>query len=163
MMQRVMERLPHGGKGTIAELASKLTPDDMIALSVQRDAMMAKYLADGRSKLRASCRVLAICGNVHARTANNAPPESPISGLWPSFAAVLKQKNPSWQIASVNVQPFSGEYFNGGKVQKVGERPLAGVEARPTPDSDWEWELNLPRVTAATFMSKPAPMDARSE
>ncbi len=56
------------------------------------------------------------------------------------------------------MQPFSGEYYNGGKVNKIGERPLEKVEMRFTPDTDWDAELNLPRATAATFVQTTTPM-----
>lgn len=107
-------------------------------------------------KLSTKGKVLAICGNLHARTADHAPAESPIKAFWPSFAAVLKRDHPNWQMRSINVQAFSGEYFNGGKVNKFSERPLDKVESRPTPDRDWNWELNLPRATVATFL-QPTP------
>jgi hypothetical protein len=153
--RQMKERLPKEAKRSIAERAAKLTPDDVVALSVERDATMAKHLAAAREKLPASHKVIALCGNVHARTKNHAPPESPLKPLWPSFAASLQQNHPQWQIRSINVQAFSGEYFNNGQVNKFSERPLAQIEARPTPNADWHWQLNLPRATAATFLVPP--------
>ena len=155
MMRQMMERLPKDAKGNIAEQAAKFSPDDITALSLQRDSTMAKNFATERTKLPAKLKVVAICGNVHARTANHAPTKSTLKSLWPSFAAQLKQDQPHWQVRSVNVQAFSGEYFNGGKVNKFTGRPLTKVEARPTADADWDWELNLPRATAATFLASP--------
>jgi hypothetical protein len=99
--------------------------------------------------------LLGVCGDLHARTANHAPADSELSALWPSFAAVLKRDHPNWHIHSINVQVFGGEYFNEGKVNKVGERPLAHIEARPCEASDWDWELNLPHATSATFYKTP--------
>lgn len=154
-VRQTIERLPKGAEGTNAERAAKLSFNDIIALSVQRDAMMAKYFAAGRQKLHKNDKVLAVCGNLHARTADHAPADSPTKAFWPSFAAVLKRDHPHWQLRSINVQAFSGKYFNGGKVNKFNERPLAKVEARPTPDADWDWELNLPRATVATFLESP--------
>jgi hypothetical protein len=78
-----------------------------------------------------------------------------LKNLWPSFAAVLKRDHPQWQVRSVNVDAFGGEYFNGGKVRKFGERPLAKVEARRTAEADWDWALDLPRTRAATFLVSP--------
>ena len=137
-------------------MPQRLSSDDIVALSMQRDATMAKNFAAEREKLPTKYKVVAVCGNVHARTANHAPAESPMKPLWPSFAAVLKRDHPHWQVRSINVQAFSGEYFNGGKVNKFGERPLAKVEARPTAGGDWDWELDLPRASAATFLDRPA-------
>lgn len=153
--RQMMERLPKAAKGGVADRAAKLSPDDIVALSVERDALMTKNFAAEREKLPAKTKVLAICGNVHARTANHAPASSPLKALWPSFAAVLKRDQPRWHVSSVNVQAFGGRYFNGGKVNKFGERPLAKVEARPTTEADWDWELNLPRASAATFLESP--------
>lgn len=151
----MMERLPKAAKGSIAERAAKLSPDDLVALSLERDAMMAKNFAAEREKLPAKCKVLAVCGNVHARTTNHATAKNPLKNLWPSFAAVVKREHPQWQVRSINVQAFVGEYFNGGKVRKFGERPLTKIEARPTAGADWDWELNLPRASAATFVASP--------
>ncbi len=167
MKQQFMERLPKDAKGSTAELVAKLTPDDIVALSVQRDAAMAKSLSDEHKKWQTRDKVLAICGNVHARTANHAATDSPLAALWPSFAAVLKRDNPQWRVLSINVRLFSGEFFNGGKVNKLGKRPLERVEMRLTPDADWDAELNLPQATAATFLATPisvyAPAESASE
>lgn len=155
MMRQMMERLPKDAKGNIAERVAKFSPDDITAISVHRDATMAKNFAEERKKLPAKLKVVAVCGNIHARTANHASAKSTLKALWPSFAALLKQDQPHWQVRSVNVQAFSGEYFNGGKVNKFTGRPLTKVEARPTAEADWDWELNLPRATAATFLASP--------
>ena len=145
-MRQMMERLPKDAKGNIADGAAKLSSDDMVALSVERDRAMAKNFAAEWKKLPTECKVVAVCGNLHARTANHAPAESPMKALWPSFAEVLKRDHPQWQVRSINVQALSGEYFNEGKVNKLPERPLAKVEARRTAGGDWDWELNLPRT-----------------
>jgi hypothetical protein len=49
------------------------------------------------------------------------------------------------------VQAFGGQYFNGGKVRTFAHKPLVKIEARPTNQTDWDWQLNLPQATAATF------------
>jgi len=163
LLRQTQERLPKDAEGTVAELAAKLSFDDIIALSVERDATMAKHFAAQREKLPTNGKVLAICGSLHARTADHALAESPIKAFWPSFAAVLKRDHPNWQMRSINVQSFSGEYFNGGKVNKFSERALAKVEMRQIANADWDCELNLPRATAATFLQSPASMDAPLE
>ena len=162
-MQRLTERFPKGAEGNIYELAGKLTPDDMVALSNQRDAAMARYLAEGRANVPPQSKVVAICGNVHARTANHAASDSQLAALWPSLAANLKRDTPASRVLSINVRPFSGEFFNGGQVHKLGHRPLAQVEMRMTPDADWEAELNLPQATAATFLAGPASAGAAAQ
>jgi len=153
--RQMRERVPKDAQGATADLAAKLSFDDMIALSVQRDAMMANCFAAEREKLPANSKVLAICGNLHARTADHAPADSPLKAFWPSFAAVLQRDHPNWKMRSINVQAFGGEYFNGGKVNKFSARPLDKVEMRQTTKGDWDWELNLPRATTATFLSPP--------
>jgi hypothetical protein len=155
MLDQLKERIPKDKQGSIAETAAQLTPDDMVAISVARDAVMAERLAAGVGAMVAGEKVLAICGNFHARTADHSPADSPLKPMWPSMAAALASKHPEWRLTSLNVQPFSGEYFNGGKVNRFTERPLGGVEFRRTADADWDAELNLPRATVATFLKAP--------
>jgi hypothetical protein len=59
---------------------------------------------------------------------------------------------PERRILSINVRALSGDYFNGGKVMVFTERPLAKIDARPSPKASRDWELYLPRATAATFL-----------
>jgi hypothetical protein len=151
--QQIAERVPKAEKTGIAEQAAKLSPEDIVAISVQRDATMARNLAADREKLPASCKVVAVCGDLHARTANLAAGGT--KKLWPSFAEMLKRHHAHAQVCSVHVQAFSGEYFNGGKIRQFKNRPLADVEAGPILNGDWDWELNLPRATAATFFDRP--------
>jgi hypothetical protein len=155
LLRMVKAVLPAGAEGSIAELASQLSPDDMVELSVARDAQMANRLTAEWKKLGTSDKVLAVCGNIHARTANHATDESPLKPLWPSFAAVLKRDQPDSTVRSINLQAFGGEFYNGGKFNRFTARPLDNVEARPTPGTDWDWELNLPSATAATFLRSP--------
>ncbi len=155
MMDQLKERIPKDKQGSIAETAAQLTPDDMVAISVARDAVMAERLAAGTGGLGDGEKVLAICGGLHARTAEHSPADSPVKPLWPSMAAALASQHPEWRLKSLNVQPFSGEYFNGGKVNRFTERPLDGVEFRRTVDADWDAELNLPQATVATFLKTP--------
>jgi hypothetical protein len=161
--RQMQERLPKVAQRTIAELAAKLSFDDIVALSVKRDAMMANGFAAEREKLPTNCKVLAICGSLHARTADHAPADSPIKAFWPSFAAVLQRDQPNWKMQSINVQAFGGEYFNGGKLNKFSDRPLEKVEIRQTANADWDVELNLPRATAATCLQSPASIVAPPE
>jgi hypothetical protein len=154
-MHQLAAKLPKGSEGRIGEAAAKMPKEDITALGLQRDATMAELFSTERKKFAKIDKLLGVCGNLHARTANHAPANSELSALWPSFAAVLKRDHPNWHIHSINVQAFGGEYFNGGKVNKVGERPLAHIEARPCEASDWDWELNLPHATAATFYKTP--------
>jgi erythromycin esterase-like protein len=155
MMRQMTERLPKGGQGTIAEQAAKLSPNDFVALSVARDAAMAEQLAAATTLPPKGNKVLAICGNLHARTANHAPPESQIAALWPSFAAQLAMNQPALRVQSINFEAYGGEYFNGGKVSQFTSRPLDKVELRPTPNGQWDWVLRFPEATVATFLQPP--------
>ncbi|HEV3415548.1 MAG TPA: DUF6624 domain-containing protein [Pirellulales bacterium] len=128
---------------------------DVIAMSLRRDASMASNLANQRQQLAPHAKVLAICGNLHARIANHAAADNPLSALWPSFAAVLQSKHTDWEVLSINIQPHSGGFFNGGKVNSFGGPALDHVEARPEHDGDYSLELGLPRATPATFFVAP--------
>jgi hypothetical protein len=155
LMRQVRDRLPKDANGELANLAGKLSPADMVAIGNQRDAEMAQLLAEGHAKLKPNVKVLVICGDLHARTANHASTDEPTAELWPSFAADFMALEPKSRVKSVNVQAFDGDYFNGGKVQQFSKRPLAQVEMQRTPDADWDAELNLPTATAATFLKPP--------
>jgi len=164
------------GTGETNKQGSSPFSDDAIAMSVRRDAIMASNLADQRTRLAPEAKVLAICGGMHARTSNPRPaderakasPDSLMSKLWPSFAAALQNSHPAWHIRSVNVVPHSGGFFammgvegketpTGGKVHKIrSTRQLDEAEAHPLQDAFWNWELNLPRATPATFLATPS-------
>jgi hypothetical protein len=81
--------------------------------------------------------------------------DNPLSALWRSFAAVLQRDHPAWKVGSVNIRFHSGGFFNGGKVNTIKEPPLDKAVLRPIPDGDWEFELDLPHATSATFLAPP--------
>ncbi|HEV2970514.1 MAG TPA: DUF6624 domain-containing protein [Pirellulales bacterium] len=128
---------------------------EVIAMSLRRDASMAASLAKQRQQLAPRAKVLAICGNLHARIANHSAADNPLSALWPSFAAVLQSEHADWRIRSINVQSHRGGFFNGGKVNKLGGPALDHVEAHSEHDGDYSLELALPRATPATFFIAP--------
>lgn len=156
MQRQVMARQLNNANGTIAEVAAQLTNDDIVAISRQRDASMASCLTAERKKLPPQDKILVICGNFHARTANHTPPKNSLSAIWPSFAAKLAEDHPALRVRSLNLQACGGEYFNGGKVNQFTRRPLEEMEIRATPNSNWDWELNFPHATAATFLAPPS-------
>lgn len=140
--------------------------DDPIALSIERDASMAKNLAEAR---KGDAKVLAICGGLHARTLKRQIKEDEddfLRKLWPSFAASLAGNNPTWKVHSVNVVAHSGGFF--AMVSEGDEPPVAKVhtirsrrqlkeaEAHALQGSSWDWELNLPKATPATFLATPS-------
>ena len=127
------------------------TDDDMVALWRARDATMASNVLSEAKSLGATNRILAICGNVHARTTKDLG-EPMLSKLWPSFAAVLKQKRPDRRVSSVNIELFGGAYFNNAKVQKVRKRPLEHPVVRPGGQTGWDLVLSLPVARPATFL-----------
>ena len=53
------------------------------------------------------------------------------------------------------MRAFSGEYFNNGKVNKIGERPLEKVAFRRTENADFGYALEVPKATVATFLETP--------
>jgi hypothetical protein len=161
---------------TTKKLSTSFSDVDAIAMSVRRDAFMASNLARQRARLAPDAKVLAICGSLHARTSNlrpadegaKTPPDNLMSKLWPSFAAALQSSHPAWQIRSINVVPLSGGFFammgvdgeetpTSGKVHKIrATRQLDEAEAHPLQNEFWNWELNLPRATPATFLATPS-------
>jgi hypothetical protein len=155
----MMARLPKDKQASIAESAARLTPDDFVAIAVARDAAMAEQLAAGKSAFDTGVKVLAIGGNFHARTADHSPVDSPLKPHWPSLAAALVRDHAEWRVRSLDVEPFGGEYFNGGKVNRFSDRPLNGVTFRLTPDADWDAVLQLPTATVATFLAPPRTME----
>ena len=115
---------------------------------------MASHLASQLRNLSPHPKILAICGGLHNRTENNAEfPE--IKVFWPTFAAVMKRDNSSWKIGSINIKCHSGGFFNGGKVNKFFGRHLDQAEVHPSIETGYDWELNLPHGTPATFLSPP--------
>ncbi len=131
--------------------APKFTDDDMIVDWRERDATMASNVLREAAALKATNKILAISGNIHARTTNDTR-QPMLSKLWPSFAAMLKQRQPSWRVHSVNIEFYSGEYFNDGKVQTLQKRPLEQPEVRPAGQTGWDLVLSLPTATPATFL-----------
>ena len=155
--------------------------DDPIAAWMRRDAEMASNLVAERSRLAPESKVLAICGNFHARTSkptlaqndSDRQSDDEIGKLWPSFAARLRSDLARRRVCSVNVVPHSGGYFgvtlsDDGKtsvgVQTIRGPKIENAEAHPLNGQPWDWELNLPRATPATFLTPPKnPVEAALE
>jgi hypothetical protein len=140
-----------------------MPPVDLVAFSRQRDAAMAAVVTRERKRLKANPKVLAICGNIHARTAKSPVPNDPLNELWPSFAAGLQINNPTWRVRAINVVAHSGEFF--AAIGEEGEdtppvpkahpihspKKIETAEANSVEKGQWDWELHLPQATAATF------------
>ena len=58
----------------------------------------------------------------------------------------------------MNVVPHRGGYFNGGKVNKFNDQAIEHVEFKRLEEGDWDFQLDLPFATPATFLK--APSDA---
>ena len=138
----------------------QLTVDDrMVALWRERDATMAANVLTESKSLKPTEKILAICGNVHARVMKDEH-DPMLSKLWPSFAEKLKQGRPSWRVNSINIEYYSGGFFNGGKVQPIRKRPLEHAVIRSAGQSGYSLVLSLPVATPATFVSeKPGSHD----
>jgi hypothetical protein len=150
--------------------------DDGIALFVKRDAKMASHLSRQRSVLAGNSKVLAICGGMHARTAQareagdakEKTSDASMNKFWPSFAAQLATSHPNWRVHSINVVPHSGGFFammsvegepdpTSGKVHPIrSSKRLDAAELRPLSGAAWDWQLDLPRATPATFLATPS-------
>ena len=129
---------------------------ELIALGAKRDTAMASSLCEQYERQTTKTKVLAICGNLHARTANHAPPDSFFKMLWPSFASTLKDKKPDWQVSSVNIVAHRGGYFNGGKVNQFGGQAIEQAKFKRLEEEDWNFQLDLPHATPATFLQAPS-------
>jgi hypothetical protein len=137
-------------------------PDQVAMQWADRDALMARNLLDGWSRLPAGAKVVGICGSLHARLA----PEQgmgrllrkAVSGgqqLWPSLAGWVRRQQPALLASAVNVRFAAGEYFNMGE-KTIYARPGARTEAWTQPGGPaYTLALWLPRATAATFLSPP--------
>jgi hypothetical protein len=154
--EELKRQAKQGPREKLLSTSQAALPEDIIALSLQRDAVMASNLGKQRQPLASPAKCLVICGNLHARTANHSTTDSPISALWPSFAAVVQRDHPVWKVSSVNIRFHSGGFFNGGKVNSIKESPLDKAVLRPVLDGDWKFELDLPHATPATFLAPPA-------
>lgn len=133
--------------------ARQLTDDEIDADWRKRDATMATNLLREAKSPRTTSRIVAVCGNLHART-KNVVQEPMLTKLWPSFAAVLKQRQPEWRVGSVDVQFHSGAFFNDGKVQTIGRRPLKQAEVRSGDQTGYDLVLSLPAARPATMLGK---------
>jgi len=131
--------------------APKLTDEDMLVYWRERDATMASNVLNEAKSLKATNRILAICGNIHARTTNDMR-QPMLSGLWPSFAGILKQRLPARHINSVNIEFYSGAYFNNGKVQTFPKRPLEHPVVPSAGQIGWDLVLGLPMARPATLL-----------
>jgi hypothetical protein len=141
------------GKQTEKAKGPQLTADDrMFALWRERDAAMASNLLSETKTLKPTHKILAICGNLHARITNDMG-DPMLSKLWPSFAAMLKEGRPGWRVNSINIEYYGGAFFNEGKVQSIRKRPLEHAVVRPAGQSGCSVVLSLPVATPATFLS----------
>ncbi len=143
------------GIETVVPPPQTTTEAEMVALSVKRDKTMASNLCDQYQQQKTKAKVLAICGNFHARTANHES-DALIKRLWPSFAAALKSQKPNWQLGSVNIVPHRGGYFNGGQVHPINGHAIEQVEFKRLEEGAWNFQLELPVATPATFLKPPS-------
>ena len=145
---RALIQKNRAGESGLAQMMS----DDSVALWRENDAAMASNLLREIESLKSTGRILAICGDLHARTKRDA--KDPFaSKFWPSFAGMVKQGRPAWGVSSVCVEFSSGAYFNGGKVQTIRGRPIEHAEVRSAGQTGWDLVLSLPKASPATLLS----------
>lgn len=131
---------------------TQLTSDESMAIWRENDAAMASNLLREARSVESTGRILAICGDLHARTKRDAK-DPIVSKFWPSFAAMVKQGQPAWRVSSVGIAFSSGSYFNEGKVQTIRGRPIDHAEVRSEGQTGWDLVLSLPKASPATFLS----------
>jgi hypothetical protein len=145
---------------------SPFMADDAISLWREGDAAMASNLLREAKSLKSTDRILAICGDLHARTKHDAK-DPMFSKFWPSFAGMVKQGQPAWRVSSVGIEFSSGAYFNEGKVQTIRRRSIEHAEVRSAGQTGWDLVLSLPKASPATFLSpnpsSPGGRAARSQ
>lgn len=129
--------------------------DLTITIWQRRDATMAANFKKQRQQFASQGKVLAICGDLHARTAN---PHNLDKRYWPSFAAVLQSSQSGQPVNSIDIDPQSGHFFNGGKVNDFGGKPDGQAEAHLL-ENAYNLKLKLPHATAATFLATPTNPD----
>lgn len=124
----------------------------------ERDASMARNLAKQRRQFCPEGKVVGICGNMHSRLENRFPADHPMFGLWPSFAAALRDLDPQLSVRSVNIRFREGTFYN------VNVRTVAPPSEAPLPPCIEEsgemghtCDLVLPRCTPASFLAPPKP------
>ena len=158
LKQRIGEEAVN--KAASTQIKPGTEPDWINTLWQQRDATMAANFKKQRQQFASQSKVLAICGDAHARTAN---PYEPDNHYWPSFAAVLQSSQPGQSVNSIDVNPKSGHFFNGGKVNDLGGKPHGEAEAHLLEkNADWNLKLDLPHATAATFLATPIDPDVNA-
>ena len=126
----LMQKNQKAAKADVAQL----TADDGIAIwrVRRRDGVESDQ---GIQVAQVPNKILAVCGNIHVRVAHDGK-DPMLSKLWPSFAGMLKQGQPAWRVRAVNIELYSGAYFNNGKVQRINKRPLEHCASR-TFGSGW--------------------------
>jgi hypothetical protein len=129
-----------------------LMSDESLALWRENDAAMASNLLRETESLKSADKVLAICGDLHARTKRDAT-DPFASKFWPSFATMVKQGQPARRASSLCVAFSRGAYFNEGKVQTIRGRPIERAEVRSADQTGWDLVLSLPEASPATILS----------
>lgn len=128
-------------------------PDQLFTRWEERDEWMARNLLAQRDRHCPGGKVVAICGNLHARVA----PGRFGRRYWPSLAGWLRQFQPQLAVHSVKVIFHTGAFFNMG-VRRILPRFLpwnAPARIRAPKRRGYTLELQLPRATPATFLSPP--------
>ena len=80
------------GTGATDPPSKAPTEAELIALSVRRDTTMASNLCDQYQRQNTNAKVLAICGNLHARIANHASSDDLLNSALLLVRRVLKSK-----------------------------------------------------------------------
>jgi hypothetical protein len=129
---------------------------------MERDAAMARNLAEQRAARCPGGKVVALCGNMHSRLHNRYPADSPLHALWPCCAAAFRAVNPDLMVHSVNVTLHGGTFYNVA-VRTLGPVGPEAADAEPFVDVDeasgHTLALHLPRGTAASFLAAPETIE----
>ena len=175
MQRQMMERLPKDVKGTIAERAAKLSSDDIVAISLQRDASMAINLAAGRRKLAARGQgprdlrqpprphgkphaagepaggtLAVVRGEVYARTSRNRACGSVnVAGVW--RRVFQRRQGESIYAAATGARKISADAGPrlGRGAQSSDRRRWRRSSVRPTAENESNSKMGAERDAAA--------------
>lgn len=131
-------------------------PDQPALTWQERDGFMARNLDEQYAASGTGGRVVAVCGNLHARITDASGGVGP---FWPSFAAQLQERHPERRVGAVAVVFHGGAYYNYGvRPVRPPSVPLGGggPELRASGWLGHTLELHLPEATPATFLSPPS-------
>ncbi|MBX7145586.1 MAG: hypothetical protein K1X79_14135 [Oligoflexia bacterium] len=123
---------------------------DVPSATEKRDLSMARNLSNAIRRIPPPQRVLAICGDLHARIAE-PPPECSDWYPWPSLASHLRDMHPATGVRSIVVSFHSGEFYNMGNKKVLGA-PIDRAYISREANSGHDLVLHIPSCSVASVL-----------